>query len=111
MRGKLTLPLTMLCAATVAAGCGSSGTDGAASNSGADKAPLKIALVPPSGGTLEQMGSAAVSGWEYAAAEANAKGGVDGHKVELIKLKTDMQPANTVRAVRKAVTQDGARYV
>jgi ABC-type branched-subunit amino acid transport system substrate-binding protein len=108
MRGKLMLPLAALLVAT---GCGSSG-DGAATGGGQqNREPLRIALVPPSGGTLEQMGQAATQGWEYAAAEANAKGGVDGHKVELIKSKTDMQPATTVRAVRKAVTQDHAKYV
>jgi branched-chain amino acid transport system substrate-binding protein len=108
MRGKLMLPLAALLVAT---GCGSSG-DGAATGGGAgNRAPLRIALVPPSGGTLEQMGEAATRGWEYAAAEANANGGINGHKVELVKSATDMQPATTVRAVRKAVTQDDASYV
>ena len=67
--------------------------------------------MPPTGGTLDQMGQAATRGWEYAAAEANAKGGVDGHKVELVRTTTDLQPATTVRAVRKAVTQQQAHFV
>jgi branched-chain amino acid transport system substrate-binding protein len=108
MKGMLRLPLLTLLAAGVVAGCGSSDEGAATKRSGE---PLRIALVPPSGGTLEQMGKAATQGWEYAAAEVNAKGGVDGHKVELIKSKTDMQPATTVRAVRKAVTQDDAKFV
>ena len=68
-------------------------------------------MIPPSSGALAVFGADAVKAWEFAAAEVNAKGGVDGHKVELIKSSTDAQPANTVRAARKAVTQDGAKFI
>jgi ABC-type branched-subunit amino acid transport system substrate-binding protein len=97
------------------AACGSDDSSGGgSSNSAADggnKDPLKIALIPPSSGALAVFGADAVKAWEYAAQEANAKGGVDGHKVELIKSSTDATPANTVRAARKAVTQDGAKFI
>ena len=79
MKGQRSLPVVVLLAAGLLTGCGSS-TESAAT--GGSKEPLKIALVPPTGGTLDQMGQAATRGWEYAAAEVNAKGGVDGHKVE-----------------------------
>lgn len=94
------------------AACGGSeggGGAGAASSGGGE--PLKVALIPPSSGALAVFGADAAKAWEFAAAEVNAKGGVDGHKVELIKSSTDAQPANTVRAARKAVTQDGAQYI
>ena len=75
------------------------------------RTPLKIALCRRAAGRWTRWAQAATRGWEYAAAEANAKGGVDGHKVELVKATTDGSRPTTVRAVRKAVTQDGAKYV
>jgi ABC-type branched-subunit amino acid transport system substrate-binding protein len=72
--------------------------------------PLRIALIPPSGGSLAVFGRDAVSAWEYAAKEANAKGGVDGHRVVLVKGETDGQPATTVRIAQK-LTQGGARFI
>jgi branched-chain amino acid transport system substrate-binding protein len=97
------------------AACGSdsgdSGSSGGSASSGGNKDPLKIALIPPSSGALAVFGADAVKAWDYAAQEANANGGVDGHKVVLIKSSTDAQPANTVRAARKAVTQDGAKFI
>jgi ABC-type branched-subunit amino acid transport system substrate-binding protein len=90
---------------------GDSGSKSTSSGATANKDPLKVALIPPSSGALAVFGADAVKAWEYAAAEVNAKGGVDGHKVELIKSSTDAQPANTVRAARKAVTQDGAKFI
>ena len=73
--------------------------------------PIKVALIPPSSGALAVFGADAAKAWQFAADEVNAKGGVDGHKVEIIKSSTDAQPANTVRAARKAVTQDGAKFI
>jgi branched-chain amino acid transport system substrate-binding protein len=97
--------------------CGGDNSDSATSggsktSSGGAKSgePLKVALIPPSTGALAVFGGDAARGWEYAAKEANANGGVDGHKVEIIKLQTDMQPPNTVRAARKAAIQDGAKF-
>ena len=106
MNGKVVGGLAALIAAGLVTGCGSSSESG-----GGDKSPLKVVLIPPSGGALAQMGKDATSGWEYAAAEANANGGVAGHKVEIIKSSTDGTPAATVRAARKAVTQEQAKYI
>src|SRR3954470_12613419 len=96
--------------AGVAAGCGST-AGGGGSSASQGKEPIKVALIPPSGGALAQMGADAARGWEYAAAEVNAHGGVDGHRVEIIKESTDGTPPVTVRVARKAVTQDGARFI
>jgi branched-chain amino acid transport system substrate-binding protein len=97
------------------AACGSDNSGGSgsggSSSSGGNKDPLKVVLIPPSSGALAVFGEDAKKAWQYAADEANAKGGVDGHKVELITAQTDGQPANTVRAARKAVTQDGVHFI
>ena len=52
-----------------------------------------------------------MNAWELAADEVNAKGGVDGHPVKIVTLESDGSPAGTLRAARKAVTQDGAKYL
>jgi ABC-type branched-subunit amino acid transport system substrate-binding protein len=94
------------------AACGSSNSSGgSAADSGSNSDPLKVVLIPPSSGALAVFGADAAKAWEYAAQQANAKGGVDGHKVVLVKAQTDGQPANTVSAARKAVTQDGAHFI
>jgi branched-chain amino acid transport system substrate-binding protein len=94
------------------AACGSDDSGGGAASTGsANKDPLKVVLIPPSSGALAVFGTDAAKAWQFAADEVNAKGGVDGHKVVLIKSQTDGQPANTVRAARKAVTQDGVHFI
>jgi branched-chain amino acid transport system substrate-binding protein len=113
VRHKVFAALSALLVTGGIAACGSdsgseSGTKSAASG---NTDPVKVALIPPSSGALAVFGADAVKAWEFAAAEVNAKGGINGHKVELIKSSTDAQPANTVRAARKAVTQDGAKFI
>src|SRR3954451_23212713 len=91
---------------------GSSGGGGASSSSGsANKDPLKVAIIPPSSGALAVFGTDAAKAWQFAADEANAKGGVDGDKVVQIRPAPDGRPATRVRAARKAVTQDGAHFI
>src|SRR5215211_127271 len=91
--------------------CGGSENGGGGGSASSNGEALKVALIPPSSGALAVFGEDAAKAWEFAAEEVNAKGGVDGHKVEIIKSSTDAQPANTVRAARKAVTQDGAKFI
>src|SRR5829696_3041646 len=110
VRFKIFTALAALMMVGGVAACGSD--DSGSSGSGGSKSgePLKVALIPPSSGALAVFGADANKAWEYAAKEANANGGVDGHKVELLKSSTDAQPANTVRAARKAATRDGAKF-
>lgn len=94
----------------LAAACGTPGGS-SASGGASSNAPIKVAIIPPSSGALAQFGSDAADAWQYAADEANAAGGVAGHKVELIKMDTDATPATTLRAAREAVTQKGASFI
>jgi ABC-type branched-subunit amino acid transport system substrate-binding protein len=99
---------TVLCVgATACGGDKQAGSSSAASGG----EPLTVALIPPSAGPLAKFGSSAVNAWKLAADEVNAKGGVDGHRVKIVTLETDGTPAATLRSARKAVTQDGAKYV
>jgi ABC-type branched-subunit amino acid transport system substrate-binding protein len=114
VRHKVLAALTALLLTGGLAACGSdddSGSGSASKSNAGNNDPIKVVLIPPTAGALAQFGADAVKAWQYAADEVNAKGGVDGHKVELIKSSTDGQPATTVRAARKAVTQDGAKFI
>ena len=93
-----------------ATACGAD-KDAGSSSAASGGEPLTVALIPPAAGPLAEFGTSAVNAWKLAADEVNAKGGVDGHPVKIVTLQTDGSPAATLRAARKAVTQDGAKYV
>jgi ABC-type branched-subunit amino acid transport system substrate-binding protein len=105
------LSALLLMGGIAACGSDSGGDSGTKTAASGNTDPLKVAIIPPSSGALAVFGADAAKAWQFAADEANAKGGVDGHKVELITAQTDGQPATTVRAARKAVTQDGAKFI
>jgi branched-chain amino acid transport system substrate-binding protein len=56
------------------------------------KEPLKIGVPTALTGTYAQLGDEAKRAIEFAVAEANAAGGVDGHKVEVRFLDTEAKP-------------------
>ena len=60
---------------------------------------------------LAVFGKNEVQAWQYAADQANAQGGVDGHKVVLKVGSTDTTPAATLRAARKLTLQEGVHYI
>lgn len=93
------------------AACGSATTSSGGSAASDAGAPIKIALIPPSTGALAQYGTDEVKGWQVAVDEANAKGGIDGHKIQLIKKTTDGQVSTTLQAAREAVTKEGAQFI
>jgi len=113
---KRTLATSALAAALAAslAACGSaSSSDGGGSgdSDSGEAGPIKVVLIPPTSGALAQFGTDAVKGWQAAADLANADGGIDGRKVELIVEGTDADPATTIRVAKEAVTQDGAQFI
>jgi ABC-type branched-subunit amino acid transport system substrate-binding protein len=70
-----------------------------------------VGLVPPGAGALALFGQNEVQAWQFAAAQANAKGGVDGHRVKIVTATTNVTPSVTVAATRKLVLQDGAHFI
>jgi branched-chain amino acid transport system substrate-binding protein len=112
MKYRTFAALAALLTVGVVAGCGGSDeSKSGGASSGTDRKPLRIALIPPAGGALGVFGKGAVQGWELAAAEVNANGGIDGHKVELKVFDTDGTPTATVRAARQAATKDDIHYI
>lgn len=109
MRQKLLPALSaLLISGVVLSACGSPSGD----TSGDSKSdPIKVAIIPPTSGALAVFGTDAAAAWQYAADEVNAAGGIDGHKVELIKRSTDAAPATTIREARDAVNKDGAKFI
>lgn len=121
MRLRIAVPgLVLLCALALAA-CGSSGSNnagggssGGSSSAAAAKsngAPLVIGLIPPGAGALAVFGKNEVQAWQFAADQANAQGGVDGHRVKLVMGSTNVTPAATLRAARNLVLQQNAHYL
>lgn len=106
MRNRVVPALGAVLGLAMAAACGTP-----AATEGADGQDIVVAIIPPASGALAQYGSDAAQAWQYAVDEANAAGGVDGHRVELVKLDTDGTPANTLRAAREAVTKRGATFI
>jgi branched-chain amino acid transport system substrate-binding protein len=111
VRYKLFAALGALLMGVALSACGSDDDDSGSAASGGSKDPIRVALIPPASGPLAAFGEDAVSAWEFAAEEVNSSGGVNGHMVELVKSQTSAEPAATVRAARKAVTQDKASFI
>ncbi len=107
---KAAFPALALCG--LVAACGSPKSAGeTTSGSSAAGGTIKVAIIPPSSGALAQFGADAARAWQFAADEVNAKGGVNGQQVEIIKLDTDANPATTLRAAKEAVEQKGAMFI
>jgi ABC-type branched-subunit amino acid transport system substrate-binding protein len=120
----LAAPVALLSVIAVAA-CGSSSSSNSSSNAGAsvstsssasnsassNGAPLVIGLVPPTSGALGVFGKAEVQAWQFAAGQANADGGVDGHKVQIVTGSTDVTPPATIRSARQLVLQKHAHFL
>lgn len=90
-----------------------SACSGSASNSSgsASVEPIRIALVAPLTGTYAVYGEQIQAAVKYAAAEANAKGGIDGRKVDVYSADPGATAASTVAAVQRLVQQDQAKFV
>lgn len=108
------LSAALLCGLVAACGSPKSAEDGAG-DGGGDGASggetVKVAVIPPSSGALAQFGADAAAAWQFAADEVNAAGGVNGNKIEIIKMDTDANPATTLRAAKEAVEQKGAKFI
>lgn len=74
------------------------------------KEPLKIALVSSKSGGFSTMGADVISGIKFAVDEVNAKGGVDGRKVELAEGDDESTP-DAGRRVAEKLTRDGYKFI
>jgi len=73
-----------------------------------DKGPIKIGVIAEA---QSVAGSSIPQAAELAAEEINAKGGVDGRKVEIVSYDNHSSAAESVRAFQRAVSQDHVNAV
>jgi branched-chain amino acid transport system substrate-binding protein len=73
-----------------------------------DKEPIRIGVIAEAQAVA---GSSIPMGAQLAADEINAKGGVDGRKIEIISYDNHSSSAESVRAFQRAVSQDHVNAV
>ena len=97
----------VLCAA-LGAGVATLALAVAAPASAADKAPIKIGVIAEA---QSVAGSSIPQAAQLAADEINAKGGVDGRKIEIVPYDNHSSAAESVRAFQRAVSEDHVNAV
>lgn len=85
----------------VMAGCSSSGGSGGGTSGQSGSSPVKIGVVVTLSGPLAQIGQSHLAGAMLAADQLNAKGGADGHKIELVQKDEKADPQATVTDVQQ----------
>jgi branched-chain amino acid transport system substrate-binding protein len=73
-----------------------------------DKGPIKIGVIAEAQAVA---GSSIPQAAELAAEEINAKGGIDGRKIEIVSYDNHSSAAESVRAFQRAVSQDHVNAV
>ncbi|HWU23740.1 MAG TPA: ABC transporter substrate-binding protein [Nocardioides sp.] len=88
------------------------GCSGAAGGSDASSdGPIRIAVVTPASGPYAAYGEEQRKGIQFAADEANAKGGIDGHQVELDFADDLGTPEGALAASQRLVQEKGDKYL
>jgi len=100
---KRTKVLAGVAAAALAAAMFAAGPSSAASNS---KAPLKIGVITSLTGTSGLYGGPVKATVQLAVQQLNAKGGVNGQKIQVVVADDASTPAGAAKAARKLFTQD-----
>lgn len=72
----------------------------------ATKAPLRFGVAMPLTGSQALFGVDFVTAAKWAVADINAKGGVDGHPLEMIVLDTQAEPQTGISAVNRLIHVD-----
>lgn len=74
-----------------------------------NKEPLRIAFIDPLSGPMAVVGVSALRNMQLHAEIINEKGGINGHKVEIVTFDNELSPQKTQQHFQKAVN-DGIRY-
>ncbi|MEH7125714.1 ABC transporter substrate-binding protein [Bacillus sp. JJ1532] len=92
--------------AGILAGCSGSKEAGSGGSSSKDGDTIKIGANLELSGGVASYGSGIASGVELAVEEINAAGGVDGKKIELVKVDNKSDAAEATNAAIKLTSQD-----
>lgn len=71
---------------------------------------IKLAVMEPFSGNFKDIGDRYAEGVQYAAEVINAKGGINGKKVEVILVDTEVKPDVATRKATKLILQDNVRH-
>jgi branched-chain amino acid transport system substrate-binding protein len=104
-------PVALASVVLLAAACSSSGSSGASSGgggstSGGSKAPYNIGLAAGVTGPAAAIVKGEIQGIKAAFSQVNAKGGIDGRKLNLITSDTQNVPTTAVAALTKLATEN-----
>lgn len=72
---------------------------------------IKIGVMIPMSGNAASFGESASAGFQLAAEEINAKGGIKGKKIQYIIEDSKCNPKDALTAVQKLVNVDGVKFV
>lgn len=106
MRGKLfkTMAAAICAASILITGCGGS-------DKGSSADTIKIGAIGEMTGGNASYGTSMMRGFNLAAKEINAAGGVDGKKIVLVEADTKSEPAEAANAMSKLINQDKVSFV
>lgn len=101
VQNKIRLAATFLLASLVliAAGCGGSSSDDAASDT------FRVGLEAPLSGEQAVLGEGMLKGAELAATQLNANDGILGEQVEIVPIDDAADPATGVKAAKAAIAE------
>src|SRR5215475_3860148 len=71
---------------------------------------IKIGYIDPLSGGGASVGEGGLKTFQYLADEINAKGGILGHKVEIVGMDNKVNPQESLVQAQKAIDQ-GIRYI
>ena len=71
---------------------------------------IKLAVMEPLSGTFKDIGDRYLEGVQYAAKVLNEAGGINGQKVEVIAVDSELKPAIATRKAIKLMMKDGVKY-
>jgi branched-chain amino acid transport system substrate-binding protein len=104
--------LSVTAATALLAACASStsgGSSGSSASSGIPNGPVKIGVIVPLSGTLATIGQAELNGVKVAVQSQNAKGGIDGHQIDLLSGDDQGTPATAV-SVMQSLSGKGVKF-
>jgi branched-chain amino acid transport system substrate-binding protein len=85
-------------------GCGKAGSS--SSGAGTNTATVKVGTVLPLSGSAAAIAGQYLAGITAAIEAANAKGGVNGHKIELVKVDDGFEVPRTIAGIRELAQKD-----
>jgi branched-chain amino acid transport system substrate-binding protein len=108
--GITALALTLAACSGAATSAGGAAGNGGQSN-GKDAEPIRVAVVSPHSGPYAEFGEQQRAGYQFAADEANANGGIDGRRVEIFVADDLGTNEGAVAAAQRLVQQKDAKFI